>query len=146
MARLTNISESEQSELALEFAESIHAGFPSPAADHSGERINLARELTPHPETTFYAHVDGDSMRDAGILDDDIVVVDRSLEPKNGDYIVALIDNEYTLKEFRMDPNGQCAWLIPHNPDFRPIRIDKENNTFRVWGVVTYAIHRLRGK
>ena len=68
MAKLIDISHSEQSELALEFAESIHAGFPSPAADHSGERINLAREMTPHPETTFYAHVEGDSMRDAGIL------------------------------------------------------------------------------
>lgn len=86
--------------MALEFAESIHAGFPSPAADHAGERINLAREMTPHPETTFYAHVEGDSMRDAGILDGDIVVVDRSLNPKNGDFIVAYIDGEYTLKEF----------------------------------------------
>ena len=151
MARLVDISDSEQGdiivpnisseELALEFAESIHAGFPSPAADHNGERINLVREMTPHPETTFYAHVEGDSMRDAGILDGDIVVVDRSLEPKNGDFIVAYIDNEYTLKEFKMDANGQCAWLIPHNPDFQPIRVDKDSN-FQVWGVVTYAIHK----
>ena len=49
MAKLIDITDSEQAELALEFAESIHAGFPSPAADHPGERINLARELTPHP-------------------------------------------------------------------------------------------------
>ena len=75
MSKLIDITESEQSELALEFAESIHAGFPSPAADYSGDRINLARVMTPHPETTFYAHVEGDSMRDAGILDGDIVVV-----------------------------------------------------------------------
>ena len=114
MAKLIDITDSEQAELALEFAESIHAGFPSPAADHAGERINLAREMTPHPETTFYAHVEGDSMRDAGILDGDIVVVDRSLEPKNGDFIVA-----------------------------QPIRVDK-NNEFSVWGVVTYAIHKTR--
>ena len=143
MAKLVDISASEQSELALEFAESIHAGFPSPAADHSGERINLVQEMTPHPETTFYAHVEGDSMRDAGILDGDTVIVDRSLEPKNGDYIVAYIDGEYTLKEFKMDPDGQCAWLIPHNPEFKPIRVDKESN-FQVWGVVTYAIHKTR--
>ena len=141
MAKLTDISLAEQSELALEFAESIHAGFPSPAADHVGERIDLTREMTPHPETTFYAHVEGDSMRDAGILDGDIVVVDRSLTPKNGDFIVAYIDSEYTLKEFRLDADGQCAWLIPHNPDFRPIRVDKASN-FQVWGVVTYAIHK----
>ena len=143
MAKLINITDSEQAELALEFAESIHAGFPSPAADHAGDRINLARELTPHPETTFYAHVQGDSMRDAGILDGDIVVVDRSLEPQNGDFIVAYIDGEYTLKEFKMDEDEQSAWLIPHNPDFQPIRVSAESN-FQVWGVVTYAIHRTR--
>ena len=143
MSTLTNITTSEQAELALEFAESIHAGFPSPAADHAGERINLAHELTPHPETTFYAHVEGDSMRDAGILDGDIVVVDRSLDPKSGDFIVAYIDGEYTLKEFKMDESGACAWLIPHNSDFQPIRVDVKND-FTVWGVVTYAIHRVR--
>ena len=49
MSKLIDITDSEQAELALEFAESIHAGFPSPAADHAGERINLAREMTPHP-------------------------------------------------------------------------------------------------
>ena len=143
MAKLIDISDSEQGELALEFAESIHAGFPSPAADHAGERINLAREMTPHPETTFYAHVEGDSMRDAGILDGDIVVVDRSLTPKNGDYIVAYIDGEYTLKEFRVDPDGQSAWLIPHNPDFQPIKVTAESN-FVVWGVITYAVYKTR--
>ena len=143
MAKIVDLTDSEQSELALEFAESIHAGFPSPAADHSGERINLTKEMTPHPETTFYAHVEGDSMRDAGILDGDIVVVDRSLEPKNGDYIIAFIDNEYTLKEFKLDESGQYAWLIPHNPDFQPIRVDKDSN-FQVWGVVTFAIHHVR--
>ena len=50
---------------------------------------------------------------------------------------------EYTLKEFKMDESGECAWLIPHNPDFQPIRVDK-NNEFTVWGVVTYAIHKTR--
>jgi len=143
MAILTNITESEESALALEFAESIHAGFPSPAADHAGERIDLTREMTPHPETTFYAHVQGDSMRDAGILDGDIVVVDRSLEPKSGDFIVAYIDGEYTIKEFKMDEHAQCAWLIPHNPDFQPIQVTAESN-FQVWGVITYAIHKTR--
>ena len=143
MSKLIDITDSEQAALALEFAESIHAGFPSPAADHAGERINLAREMTPQPETTFSAHVEGDSMRAAGILDGDIVVVDRSLDPKNGDFIVAYIDGEYTLKEFKMDEGGQCAWLIPHNPDFQPIQVTAESN-FQVWGVVTYAIHKTR--
>ena len=143
MPKLTDITDSEQIALELEFAEAIHAGFPSPAADHSGERINLVHEMTPNPETTFYAHIEGDSMRDAGIYDGDIVVVDRSLNPKNGDFIVAYIDGEYTLKEFRLDERAQCAWLIPHNPDYEPIRVDQHNN-FSVWGVVTYAIHKTR--
>lgn len=142
MPKLTDITDSEQIALELEFAEAIHAGFPSPAADHSGERINLVHEMTPNPETTFYAHIEGDSMRDAGIYDGDIVVVDRSLEPKNGDIIVAYIDGEYTVKEFRKDPQGTSAWLIPHNPDFEPIQVTGQSN-FNVWGVVTYAIHRV---
>ena len=144
MPHLTDLTQSaEAAELALEFAESIHAGFPSPAADHTGERINLTRCLTPNPETTFYAHVDGDSMCDAGILDGDLIVVDRSLEPKNGDFIVAYIDGEYTVKEFQLDPSGACAWLIPHNPAFPKIQVTADNN-FSVWGVVTYAIHKTR--
>lgn len=143
MSKVVNITEVEERELALEFAESIHAGFPSPTADHTGERIDLVHEMTPHPDTTFYAHVEGDSMRDAGILDGDIVVVDRSLMPKDGDYIIAYIDNEYTLKEFRMDKSGDCAWLVPHNAEYQPIRVDKNSN-FKVWGVVTYAIHKMR--
>ena len=143
MAKITDLTQAEESALALEFAESIHAGFPSPAADHTGERIDITHEMTPNPDTTFYARVEGDSMRDAGILDGDVVVVDRSLEPKNGDFIIAYIDDEYTLKEFKLDPANDCAWLIPHNPDFQPIRVDKSAN-FQVWGVVTYAIHRVR--
>ena len=142
MAKLTDISEAEQNALALEFAESIHAGFPSPAADHAGERIDMAREMTPHPETTFYARVEGDSMRDAGILDGDIVVVDRSLDPKNGDFIVAYIDGEYTIKEYQLDASGQYALLIPHNPDFQSIKVTDESN-FNVWGVITYTIHKM---
>ena len=143
MPKLTDITEAEESALALEFAEALHAGFPSPAADHSGERINLTKEMSPNPETTFYAHIEGDSMRDAGILDGDIVVVDRSLEPKSGDIIVAYLDGEYTVKEFRMDTSGRFAWLIPHNPDFQPIRVESDSN-FSVWGVVTYAVHKVK--
>ena len=62
---------------------------------------------------------------------------------QNFEGAVAYIDGEYTLKEFKLDESGECAWLIPHNPDFQPIRVDK-NNEFSVWGVVTYAIHKTR--
>ena len=119
MSKLIDITDSEQAELALEFAESIHAGFPSPAADHAGERINLARELTPHPETTFYAHVEGDSMRDAGILDGDIIIVEQTPTAKNGDIVVALVDDSATVKTFYKE-NGHIR-LQPENDSFEPI-------------------------
>lgn len=143
MSKLSSITTAEQESLELEFADAIHAGFPSPAADHTGERIDMVREMTPHQDTTFYARVEGDSMRDAGILDGDIVVIDRSLEPRNGDFIAAFVDGEYTLKEYRFDEQNQCALLIPHNPNFETIRVTAAN-TFIVWGVVTYAIHKTR--
>lgn len=128
--------------IELELAESVHAGFPSPAADYAGERINLVRELTPHPDTTFYARVSGDSMLDAGIFDGDILVIDKSLIPQNGNIVVAAIDGEFTLKEFRTDPDNNGAWLIPHNKRFSPIHVT-EQNTFIIWGVVTFNVHRL---
>lgn len=142
MAKIEHLTPAEQESFELEFAQAIHAGFPSPAADHVGERIDLVHAMNAHPDTTFYARVAGDSMRDAGILDGDIAVIDRSLEPHNGNYIVAFIDGEYTLKEFRLDEANHCAWLIPHNSAFSPIKVSAENN-FSVWGVVTYVVHKV---
>lgn len=128
--------------MELDLAEAVHAGFPSPAADYAGERIDLARELTPHPDTTFYARVSGDSMLDAGIFDGDILIVDRSLLPQDGNIVVAAVDGEFTLKEFKTDPNHNGAWLIPHNGKYSPIHVT-EQNTFLIWGVVTHNVHKL---
>ena len=80
---------------------------------------------------------------EAGICDGDIVVIDKSLEAKNGDFVVAFIDGEFTLKEFRIDEANNCAWLIPHNKDFSPIKVTEDNN-FLIWGVLTYTIKQLR--
>ena len=128
MSSLTSITESAAASQPLEFAEAIRAGFPSPAYDHAGERIDIIHELIPHPNTTFYARVQGDSMHDAGIIDGD-------------NFVVACIDGEFTIKEFRLDPSGQCAWLIPHNSAYSPIKVTEENS-FLVWGVITHAIHK----
>jgi len=143
MSKLINITgaQEEAKALELEFVESLKAGFPSPAADHTGERIDIVRELTPHPDTTFYARVSGESMCEVGILDGDIAIVDRSLEPYNGNYVVAYIDNEFTLKEFRRDEKG--IHLIPHNTSFPVIEIG-ENDNFSIWGVVTHVVHKCR--
>ena len=140
--QLLNITSAEQSSPELALAEHLHAGFPSPAADCT-ERIDITRELVRHPETTFYARIEGDSMQDAGIFSGDLVVIDRSLQASDGDYVAAYIDGEFTVKEFRLDPSGKCAWLIPHNDKYHKIRVDDEN-AFVIWGVITATVHRLK--
>ena len=88
MAKINGLTAAEQAGLELEFAEEIHAGFPSPAAEHAGERIDIVREMSRHPETTFYAMVSGESMRDAGLQDGDIIAIDipgRKIELKVSD-------------------------------------------------------------
>lgn len=130
--------------LALPYAnEGIRAGFPSPAQDYMTESIDLNKELIHNKETTFYARVEGDSMIDAGIYNGDYVVIDKSLEANDGDYIAAYVDGEFTLKQFKRDPKNNCAWLIPHNPEYKPIKVTEEND-FIVWGVVTNIIRKLK--
>ncbi len=121
----------------------IKAGFPSPAQDYQTDSIDLNKELVPHKETTFYARVSGDSMKDAGICDGDLLVIDKSLEPSDGCYIVAYLDNEFTIKEYKLDKENNCAWLVPHNPDYKPIKVT-EDDDFRIWGVITYTIKHLK--
>ena len=121
----------------------IKAGFPSPAQDYMTDGIDFNRELVHHRETTFCARVSGSSMDQAGIFDGDIVVIDKSLEARNGDVVAAYVDGGFTLKEFRLDADGKSAWLIPANDEYQPIHVTEENN-FIVWGVLTYTIHKLR--
>ena len=120
----------------------IKAGFPSPAQYYISGTIDLNRELIRHRETTFLARVSGNSLQEAGICDGDIVIIDKSLEAKNGDFVVAFIDGEFTLKEFRFDEAENCAWLIPHNKAYEPIKVTQEND-FLIWGVLTYTIKQL---
>jgi len=142
--QITHITSAEQESPELVLAEHVHAGFPSPAADNT-ERIDITHELIRHPETTFYARIEGNSMEDAGIFNGDLVVIDRSLQASDGDYVAAYIDGEFTIKEFRSDPSHECAWLIPHNGKYHPIRVD-ESNSFLVWGVITHTIHKVKGE
>lgn len=130
------------SELTLPFADQgVKAGFPSPAQDYMTDSIDLNRELIRHPATTFYARASGDSMKDCGIDDGDLLVIDKALEPQDGDIVVAYIDGEFTLKTVRFDDNEKCIWLIPANKEYSPIKITEENN-FLIWGVLTYSIKK----
>ena len=130
--------------LDLLIAPQIKAGFPSPAEDYLQESIDFNRDLIRHPESTFYGRVDGDSMIDAGICHGDIAVIDRSLEPQNGDIVVGYINGEFTIKRLDLShkEDGYIE-LCPANKDFKPIRID-ENDQFEVWGVVVWTIRNWR--
>ena len=139
--KLTQLTPATLEELELPLAEALRAGFPSPAADYAGDRIDITHELVRHPETTFYARIQGDSMRDAGIFDGDLVVVDRSINPRDGDYVAACVDGEFTLKEYRYDAANNMVLLIPHNPEFPVIKVTEEESLI-IWGVITYSIHK----
>jgi len=124
--------------ISLPFIEGgIAAGFPSPAQDYIDLNIDLNQELISNPSSTFYARVKGTSMQDAGIMDGDILVIDKSLEPKDGDTAVCFIDGEFTLKYIKFETD--MIYLVPANPKFEPIKVTEDNN-FCIWGIVTYSI------
>lgn len=127
----------------IPFAEGgIHAGFPSPAQDYMTDTIDINKIIIQHKEATFYARVAGDSMSGAGIDDGDIVVIDKSIQAKNGDIVAAFIDGEFALKRFSFDAKKQCAVLLAENDKNAPIQVSKEN-TFLIWGVITFVIKKL---
>ena len=121
--------------------EGIHAGFPSPAADYMPQAIDLNRELVKHPAATFYGRVVGDSMIDAGVEDGDILVIDKALDARDGDMAVCFVDGEFTLKHLRMK-DGKLS-LVPANDRYPVIEIG-EGSDFKMWGVVTYVIKKVR--
>ena len=118
----------------------ISAGFPSPADDFKEIRISLDRELVKNSDATFYAKVSGDSMINAGLSDGDLIVIDRSLDPENNKIAVCFIDGDFTVK--RIIKKGADLYLKPENENYKPIKIDEENN-LQVWGIVTYVIKSL---
>ncbi len=119
----------------------IHTGFPSPATDYMTQAIDLNKELVRHPAATFYGRVVGDSMVDAGVGEGDILVIDRALDPRDGDMAVCFVDGEFTLKHLRFHEDGLT--LVPANESYPEIEI-KEGSDFKMWGVVTYVIKKIR--
>lgn len=121
----------------------VVAGFPVPLDnDEKSQDIDLIRMLCPHPEASYLIRVNGDSMIDAGVLNGDIVIVDKSnRNPSPREIAMCELNGEYTLKHFRIE-DGQ-GWLVPANPDYPRIRISPEDD-FSVWGTVTFIIHKPR--
>ena len=118
----------------------ISAGFPSPADDFKETRISLDEELITNKEATFFAKGKGQSMIGAGLDDNDLLVIDRSLEPENNKIAVCFLDGEFTIK--RLKVKGNDVWLQPENPDYPIIKITEEND-FVIWGIVTSVIKKV---
>ncbi len=118
----------------------ISAGFPSPAQDYIEGKLDLNEYMIAHPASTFFVRVDGYSMVDAGIMPDDILVVDRALEAINNKIVIAVIDGELTVKRLKIIADEY--YLVPENKDYPPIQI-KEGMDFTIWGVVTFVIHQV---
>ncbi|MBE7646994.1 translesion error-prone DNA polymerase V autoproteolytic subunit [Tenacibaculum finnmarkense] len=132
--------EMSKSEGAIFIDMGISAGFPSPADDFKETRISLDEELIKNKETTFFAKVSGQSMIGAGLDDNDLLVIDRSIVPTNNKIAVCFLDGEFTVKRLRVTKDE--IWLQPENPDYPVIKITEENN-FIIWGIVTSVIKKV---
>ena len=122
------------------FEGSVPAGFPSPADDAMDLDLNLHDYLVRNPAQTFCVKAIGESMKDAGIQSGDVMLVDRAIEPENRSIVLAVIDSEFTVK--RVNVSDKKLYLMPENENFTPIEITQEMD-FKVWGVVTYVIHKV---
>jgi DNA polymerase V len=119
----------------------VRAGFPSPAEDHMVQRVDLMAELIKHPQASFLLRIRGESMRDVGIFDGDVVLVDRAITPRSGHVVVAVVDNEFVCKTLQMRA-GRIK-LKAANPTFPDI-VPKDSQTVEIWGVVVAAIKQFR--
>lgn len=128
------------SPMALPLADcSVRAGFPSPAEDFTGKRLDLSTMLVEHPQATFVLRVAGPSMQEYGIGDGDLIVVDRSIQARHGHIVVAVIEGEFTVKS--LYSVAGIVRLKAGNPTYPDI-IPKECETLQIWGVVTSSIRR----
>ena len=121
----------------------VSAGFPSPAEGSIDKVLDLNELLIRQPSATFFVRVKGDSMRDAGILDGDLIVVERGECPANRDIVLAIVEGEFTVKRWVQEQG--TVLLQAENPMYPNIQLDKYVD-WEVWGVVRYAIHSCTGR
>ncbi|MBP9779400.1 LexA family transcriptional regulator [Candidatus Gracilibacteria bacterium] len=117
--------------------ESVRAGLPFTPETQPTSQMDLEKYLIEHPASTYFVKVKGDSMEDAGIRQGDIVILDRSLTPKNGDIVIASLDGDVTLKYF--EKKGGILKLIPANPTYEPIVVD---GPCEILGVVSGSVRK----
>jgi len=115
-------------------------GFKSTAGIYAEPDIDLNDELIRNKPSTFFARVDGDCLSQSLIVDGDLVIIDKSLEPRDGCQVVAVVDGEFTLKTIKKGKG--VIYLLPDNPEYQPITVTPDEQ-FLIWGVATYVIHKL---
>ena len=121
------------------FLDSVSAGFPSPATDYLENKLDLNEYLVKHPAATFIVKASGPSMIEAGILSGDLLIVDRSVTPKNDNIVIASVFGELTVKKLRK--KRSTLFLVSANNEYPSIEVKEEMECF-IWGVVTYVIHK----
>ena len=132
----------ENSDMSLQMFENrIQAGFPSPVQGVFADSVDLNHELINNPAATFCARVIGDSMVDSGINEGDLLIIDRSVDPHDGDIAVCYIDGDFTVKRIVIDDKGLS--LVPANRKFPVIRVPQDSN-FIIWGIVSHIIKKLK--
>jgi DNA polymerase V len=122
------------------YSEHIPAGFPSPAEDFIEKSLDLNDYLITNRSATFMVKVTGHSMEKAGIMDGDLLIIDRSVEPADGKIVLGVLNGEFTVK--RITKTRGKLYLEPASDNFKTIEINPEMD-FRIWGVVTWAIHKI---
>jgi len=122
------------------YSSRVAAGSPTLADDHIDRHLDLNQYLVQRPAATFLVRAEGDSMINAGIYENDILVVDRSLEPTNGKIVIAVLNGQLTVKRFSLQAGK--LFLMPENVRYQPIEIT-EAVDFQVWGVVLHVLHSL---
>ncbi len=121
--------------------EAISAGFPSPAEDYIELGIDLNKYLIKNPISTFFLRVNGNSMNNAGIYNNDLLIIDRSINPNPGHIVVALLDGEFTLK--RLIKKQDSYYLKADKENYPAINL-YEYIDIQIWGVAIYSIHELQ--
>ncbi|WP_125184827.1 LexA family protein [Leptospira kmetyi] len=124
------------------FISPVRAGFQSPATEYLEGVINPLDLLLRNPDSSFFARVLGDSMKDVFVRNDDLLIIDRSLEPRNGNVVVCTLGGTFLTKILRVE--GKKWTLVSGNPNYPPIPITRENE-FELWGVGAWSCHNLLG-
>lgn len=124
------------------FSSPVEAGFPSPADDHIEGKLDLNEHLVRRPAATFFVRASGESMRDAGIFDGDLLIIDRGVTPQSDDIVIAILEGDLTVKRLKKVA-GQWH-LVAENKNYPSLPIGEGDCEF--WGVVTHSIRRHCGR